>query len=181
MMDKDLISIKNPKHFRILSDLQLITRHEVAHIHVLADALSKLTRHLRLEGTELTAVKSMILGLSSCKARRARELMVEDPLVENLATIGSLDQEYIDLMSLVGRRVQPKDLPLDSELKQIEGSLKELRMVQMVNRVEGDRNRVNQEPTGVSYTKKRGKMPIPSLLSLLSYTITTITILKKEG
>ena len=34
---------------------------------------------------------------------------------------------------------------------------------------------------GASYTKKRGKMTIPSLLSLPSYTITTITILKKEG
>ena len=39
-------------------------------------------------------------------------------------------------MSLVERRVQPKDLPLDSELKQIEGCLQELRVVEMGN---GDR------------------------------------------
>ena len=56
--------------------------------------------------------------------------MVKDPLVQNLAQIGSLDQEYLGLMSLVERRVQPKDLPLDSELKQIEGCLRELRVVE---------------------------------------------------
>ena len=33
---------------------------------------------------------------------------------------------------------------------------------------------------GVSYTKKRGKMTIPSLLSLPSYTITTIILLKRK-
>ena len=113
-MDKELISIKNPKHFRILSDLQAIVWHEVAHIpgcaNVLADALSRLTRHIRIEETEMAAVKPRILGLSSCRARKARKLIVED---QNLATIGSLDPEYIGLMSLVERRVQPKDLPLD--------------------------------------------------------------------
>ena len=81
-------------------------------------------------------IKPRILGLSTCKARRARQLMVEDPLVQNLAQIGSLDQEYLGLMSLIERRVQPKDLPLDSELKQIEGCLQELRVVEMSN---GDR------------------------------------------
>ena len=63
-------------------------------------------------------------------------MMVEDPLVQNLAQVGSLDPEYLGLMSLVERRVQPKDLPLDSELKQIEGCLQELRVVEMGN---GDR------------------------------------------
>ena len=113
MLEKDLIKITNPKHFRILSDIQAIVFHEVAHIpgcaNVLADALSRLCRHLRIEGTEMENIKPRILGLSTCKARRARQLMVEDPLVQNLAQIGSLDQEYLGQMSLVERRVQPNE------------------------------------------------------------------------
>ena len=46
MLEKDLIKITNPKHFRILSDIQAIVFHEVAYIlgsaNVLADALSRL-------------------------------------------------------------------------------------------------------------------------------------------
>ena len=91
--------------------------HEVAHIpgcaNVLADALSRLCKHLRIEGTEMENIKPRILVLSTCRARRARQLMVEDLLVQNLAQIGSLDLEYLGLMSLVERGVQPKDLPLD--------------------------------------------------------------------
>ena len=62
--------------------------------------------------------------------------MQEDPLVENLAQIGSLDQEYLGLMSLVENRTLPRDLPEDSELKQVKGCLQELRVVEMRN---GDR------------------------------------------
>ena len=57
-------------------------------------------------------IKPRILGLSTCKARRTHQLMTEDPLVQNLAQIGSLDPEYLGLMSLIERRVQHKDLPL---------------------------------------------------------------------
>ena len=89
--------------------------HEVAHIpgcaNVLADALSGLYKHLRIEGTEMENIKPRILGLSTCRARRARQMMVKDPLVQNLAQVGSLDLEYLGLMSLGQRRVQPKDLP----------------------------------------------------------------------
>ena len=69
MLAKDICSLKNPRHFRILSSLQHIVWHEVMHIpgqlNVLADALSRLTRHLRLEGEELIVEKPPILGLSS--------------------------------------------------------------------------------------------------------------------
>ena len=53
MLEKDLIKISNPKNFRIISDIQVIVFHEVAHIpgcaNVLADALSRLCRHLRAQ------------------------------------------------------------------------------------------------------------------------------------
>ena len=56
---------------------------------------------------------------------------MEDPLVLNLAMVGSLDPDYLQLMQLVERRGRAKDLPASSELKTIEGSLEELRVVEM--------------------------------------------------
>ena len=46
--------------------------------------------------------------------------MQPDPLVENLGQIGSLDQEYLGLMSLVENRIPPRDLPADSELRVVQ-------------------------------------------------------------
>ena len=51
--------------------------------------------------------------------------MQQDPLVENLAQIGSLDPEYVGMLALVENRTPPRDLPADSELKLVEGSLQE--------------------------------------------------------
>ena len=51
--------------------------------------------------------------------------------MENLAQIVSLDQEYLGMMALVENRTPPRDLPADLELKQVEGCLQELRVVQL--------------------------------------------------
>ena len=75
MYQKDLAKVSNPKHFRIMTEIQCITFYEVTYIpgeaNILADALSRLTKHLRVEGRELQNIKPRILGLSSCRARRA--------------------------------------------------------------------------------------------------------------
>ena len=88
-----------------------MTFHKVTYIpgeaNVLADALSRLTRHLRVEGRELENIKPRILGLSTCQARRARQMMHTDPLVSNLAKIGSLCPEYLRMLSLVEDRTPP--------------------------------------------------------------------------
>ena len=57
--------------------------------------------------------------------------MQQDPLVENLAQIGSLCPEYVGMLALVENRTPPRDLPADSELKLVEGSLQEFRVMQL--------------------------------------------------
>ena len=100
MMQKDLCNIRNPRHHRILSSLQHLVFHEVVHIpgqlNVLADALSRLTRFVRLEGEDLSVSKPRVLSLSSNRARRAKQLHTEDPLVLNKAQVGSLDTSYLE-------------------------------------------------------------------------------------
>ena len=57
--------------------------------------------------------------------------MKQDPLVVNLAQIGSLCPEYVSMLALVENRTPPRELPADSELKLVEGSLQEFRVVQL--------------------------------------------------
>ena len=72
MYAKDITKVSNPKHLRIMTEIQCVTFHEVTYIpgeaNVLADALSRLTRHLRVEGRELRKYKaphSRIIYMSS--------------------------------------------------------------------------------------------------------------------
>ena len=140
MMGKELIKIKNPKHNRILTSVQHIVFKEVVHIpgsiNALADCLSRLTTHVRMEGEEMRVEKPRILGLSSCRSRLAKQLDSEDPLVQNLASVASLDEDYLEMMRLIENRVHPKQIPESCELKKVEGALSEMRVVTMAN---GDR------------------------------------------
>ena len=57
--------------------------------------------------------------------------MKEDPLVLALAEAGSLDAEYLRMCNLVQNRSKAKEIPDDCELKQVEGLLEELKVVEM--------------------------------------------------
>ena len=48
-----------------------------------------------------------------------------------LAEAGSLDAEYLRMCNLVENRSRAKDIPADCELKQVEGLLEELKVVEM--------------------------------------------------
>ena len=135
MLSKDLTKIKNPKHHRILTSIQHIIFKEVQHIsgsnNQLADALSRLTTTLRLEGEEMVQDKPRILGLSSCRARLIKQLDTEDPLVQNLAAIASLDEEMIEMMRYIENGTPAKQIPETCELKRAEGALADMRVVTM--------------------------------------------------
>ena len=63
-------------------------------------------------------------------------MMHTDPLVLELAKIASLCPDYLRMLSLVEERTPPGEIPPDSELKAIEGTLSELRVVHLPS---GDR------------------------------------------
>ena len=80
--------------------------------------------------------KPRILGISSCRARLVKQLDTEDPLVQNLASVASLDENYLEMMRYIENRTHPKQIPVTCELKKVEGALAEMRVVTMNN---GDR------------------------------------------
>ena len=90
MMEKNICEIKNPRHMRMLSEIQGFRFENMQHIpgnsNKLADALSRLTklvsRTIFLPGIDS---KPRILEFSKKTSTRAGQLMKEDPLVLALA------------------------------------------------------------------------------------------------
>ena len=80
---------------------------------------------------EVDNFKPRVLPLSKKASTRSGQLMKEDPLVLSLAEAGGLDADYLLMCNLVQNRAHAKDIPEDCELKQVEGLLEELRVVEM--------------------------------------------------
>ena len=125
-MDKNICEIKNPKHMKMMSEIQGFRFESMQHIpgksNRLADALSRLTKLVsRTNFVPEISNKPRILNFSKKASTRSGQLMREDPLVLALAEAGSLDPEYLTMCNLVESRCRSSDIPADSELKQVEG------------------------------------------------------------
>ena len=136
MLDKNISDIKNPQHMKMLCELQTFQFQSMRHIpgksNRLTDALSRLTKLVsRTNFAPMINSKPKILNFSKKATARTGHLMREDPLVLAMAEAGSLDPNYLMMCNLVEDRCCPADIPLDSELKQVEGILEELKVVQM--------------------------------------------------
>ena len=136
MMMKNICEVKNPRHMRMLSEIQGFQFAKVQHIpgknNKLADALSRLTQLVsRTNFLPDIDSKPRILELSKKASTRSGQLMKEDPLVLALAEAGSLDAEYLRMCNLVQNRSKAKEIPADCELKQVEGLLEELKVAEM--------------------------------------------------
>ena len=118
MMDKNICEIKNPKHMRMMNEIQGFRFETMQHIpgksNRLADALSRLTklvsRTIFLPGIDS---KPRILEFSKIASTMSGQLMKEDPLVLALAEAESLDPEYLRMCNLVENRFRAKDVPFD--------------------------------------------------------------------
>ena len=136
MLEKSICEVRNPRHMRMLSEIQGFQFAEVQHIagknNKLADALSRLTKLVsRTNFLPEVDSKPRVLPLSKKASTRSSQLMKEDPLVLALAEAGGLDADYLRMCNLVHNRSQARDIPEDCELKQVEGLLEELRVVEM--------------------------------------------------
>ena len=67
-----------------------------------------------------------ILSLSKRAAVQAKQLEVMDPLVMEFAEIGATDESYVQMMNDVENGISPRDIHEGSELKRVEGVLKDL-------------------------------------------------------
>ena len=121
-MAKNICEIKNPRHMRMLSEIQGFRFENIQHIpgrnNKLADALSRLTKLVsRTNFLPDIDSKPRILEFSKKASTRSGQLMKEDPLVLALAEAGSLDAEYLRMCNLVQNRSKAQDIPADCELK----------------------------------------------------------------
>jgi hypothetical protein len=56
----------------------------------------------------------------------AKQLEIQDPLVADLAVAGAADHQYVAMLNDIENGTAAKDLPEDSELRNISGLLGEL-------------------------------------------------------
>ena len=110
MMEKNVCEVRNPRHMRMLSEIQGFQFAEVQHIagknNKLADALSRLTKLVSRTNflPEVDNFKPRVLPLSKKASTRSGQLMKEDPLVLSLAEAGGLDADYLLMCNLVQNR-----------------------------------------------------------------------------
>ena len=95
MLDKSICDIKNPKHMKMLSEIQTFQFESMKHIpgksNRLADALSRLTKLVsRTNFVPEISSKPKILNFSKKASSRTGHLMREDPLVLALQRRGVL-------------------------------------------------------------------------------------------
>ena len=131
MIVKPIADIENRRHQKILSRLM---NYNFKGTHIpgvdnrIADALSRLCRKV-VDTHHYTQNMPRILSMSKKAVIYEKQLEVLDPLVVELAQIGSGDPEYVEMLNDVENGTGSKDIHETSELKRIEGSLSQLGIV----------------------------------------------------
>ena len=126
MIVKPIADIENRRHQKILA--QLMNYNFKGVNNRIADALSRLCRKV-VDTHHYTQKMPRILSMSKKAVIHEKQLEVLDPLVVELAQIGSGDPEYVEMLNDVENGTGSKDIHETSELKRIEGSLAQLGIV----------------------------------------------------
>ena len=133
LMDKPIADVRNPKHQRILTRLQLYNFEKV-HIpglqNRICDALSRLCKNV-MKTHHAPSDAPRLLPMSKRAHWHKKQLEVEDPLVLELAQAGSIDSNYVSMCNDIENNTAAKDLPEDSELKTVSGLLESLSVFTM--------------------------------------------------
>ena len=133
LMEKPIADVRNPKHQRILTRLQLYNFEKI-HIpglqNKVCDALSRLCQNV-MRTHHAPSEPPRLLPMSKRAHWHKKQLEVEDPLVMELAQAGSVDSSYVSMCNDIENNTAAKDLPENSELRSVAGMLQDLGVVTM--------------------------------------------------
>ena len=133
LMEKPIADVRNPKHQRILTRLQLYNFEKI-HIpglqNKVCDALSRLCQNV-MRTHHAPSEPPRLLPMSKRAHWHKKQLEVEDPLVMELAQAGSVDSSYVSMCNDIENNTSAKDLPENSELRSVAGMLQDLGVVTM--------------------------------------------------
>ena len=135
MIEKPLADITNKRHQKILTRIQ---NYNLKGVHIpglenkICDCLSRLCRAVtKTHHYPLPAPR--LLPMSKRASVHAKQLEIQDPLVADLAVAGAADPQYVAMLNDIENGTAAKDLPEDSELRNISGLLGELGTVVMLD------------------------------------------------
>jgi hypothetical protein len=136
MFSKSLADIENKKLQKIMeraSNYNWSLTHIKGSKNKICDALSRLCKQVCLYTHKYDTPSPRLLPMSKRATVRAKQLEQEDPLVLNIAEEGNLDVEYLSMMNSLENKRETKDLPVDSELRQLSGCRNEMSLVELSN------------------------------------------------
>ena len=136
MFGKPLADITNRKLQKIMeksANYSWSLTHIKGKTNKITDALSRLCTQVCLYSHYYETPRPRLLPLSKRATVRTKQLEKDDPLVENLANEGNIDLEYLNMMNQIEDKIENRNLPEDSELRQLSGCRNQLSLIEMGN------------------------------------------------
>ena len=118
-LNKDLCEIQNKRLQKIMQRIQLYNftpKHISGDSNKVCDALSRLCRTVSGYSRYYPNRPRRLLELSK---KPAKHLETFDPLCQEMAEEGSLDNEYLEIMAAIKNEIETKDLSDPSELRKL--------------------------------------------------------------
>ena len=129
LLDKDLCEIKNRRLQNILERVQVYnwkTEHISSDKNKVCDALSRLCKSISGYSRYYPNDPPRLLNLSKRLAKHVKELEIFDPLVQEMAEMASLDEDYLLMLTQLENKVQISEMSESSELRSYSGCKDEI-------------------------------------------------------
>ena len=134
LLDKSLCEIKNRRLQNILERVQGYswkTEHISSEKNKVCDALSRLCKTISGYSRYYPNNPPRLLSLSKKLAKHVKMLEVQDPLVQEMAEVASLDENYLLMLADLENKVPISDMSEDSELRRFSGCQDEISVTEL--------------------------------------------------
>ena len=129
LLDKSLCDVKNRRLQNILERVQGYNwkmEHISCEKNKVCDALSRLCKEVSGYSRYYPNNPPRLLNLSKRLAKYVKQLEIFDPLVQEMAEIASLDEDYLLMLADLENKVQIADMSEHSELRSYSGCKDEI-------------------------------------------------------